>query len=102
MVKKQQRALQIREKHGITHQKPMFCQVFLSFQPLRVLDQKLLILLVVKTLGLDKKNFYPIFCVFSKKTKNILSYPQFTAYFLSSVQKTKQFFISTMRKSFRC
>ena len=47
----------------------MFCQVFLSFLPQPSLDQDLLILLVVKTLGLDKKIFYPIFSVFSKNIK---------------------------------
>lgn len=28
------KSIQIREKHGITHQNPMFCQVFFPFNPL--------------------------------------------------------------------
>lgn len=57
-------------------------------------------LLVGKTLGLDKKKFYPIFSVFIGSGKNILSYPQLTAYYLSNLNKTELFFISTMTQSF--
>lgn len=57
-------------------------------------------LLVGKTLGLGKKKFYPISSVFIGSGKNILSYPQLTAYYLSNLNKTELFFISTMAQSF--
>ncbi len=57
-------------------------------------------LLVGKTLGLGKKKFYPISSVFIGSGKNILSYPQLTAYYLSNLNKTEPFFISTMTQSF--
>lgn len=49
-------------------------------------------LLVGKTLGLGKKKFYPISSVFIGSGKNILSYPQLTAYYLSNLNKTEPFF----------
>lgn len=57
-------------------------------------------LLVGKTLGLGKKKIYPISSVFIGSGKNILSYPQLTAYYLSNLNKTETFFISTMTQSF--
>lgn len=57
-------------------------------------------LLVGKTLGLGKKKIYPISSVFIGSGKNILSYPQLTAYYLSNLNKTELFFISTMTQSF--
>lgn len=58
-------------------------------------------MLVGKTLGLDKKKIYPIYCVFYELVKNILSYPQFAAYFLSNHLQTRLIFISKMIESFR-
>lgn len=57
-------------------------------------------LLVGKTLGLGKKKIYPISSVFIGSGKNILSYPLLTAYYLSNLNKTEPFFISTMTQSF--
>ena len=43
---------------------PMFCQVFFPFNPLFRPEAHLETFVSRKILGLDKKNFYPIFVFF--------------------------------------